>query len=141
MDGEIQTAILSLFVKILGTLLFLPMLAAALVAQSRPADTPNPPQAPSSEFSHARHLLDQGKYDDAIAELQQLSTSLNPKGVAHELGMAYYKKGDYFHAADSFKQALQRDSQDSESTQMLGISYYLSGNPTAAIPYLEKVQT
>jgi tetratricopeptide (TPR) repeat protein len=55
--------------------------------------------------------------------------------------MAYYRKGDYFHAADSFKQALQQDAEDRESTQMLGISYYLAGNPAAAIPLLEKVQT
>jgi tetratricopeptide (TPR) repeat protein len=93
------------------------------------------------EFSHARQLLDQGKYDEAISELQQLSTSSNPKGLAHELGMAYYKKGDYFRAADSFKKALQRDPGDNESIQMLGISYYLSGKPADAIPYLEKVQT
>ena len=93
------------------------------------------------EFSHARQLLDQGKYDEAISELQQLSTSSNPKGLAHELGMAYYKKGDYFRAADSFKKALQRDAGDNESIQMLGISYYLSGKPADAIPYLEKVQT
>jgi tetratricopeptide (TPR) repeat protein len=129
------------FVRILRKFLFLLTLPAALAAQSQPANTATPRQNSSLEFTHARQLLDQGKYDDAIAELQQLSTSSNPKGLAHELGMAYYKKGDYFQAADSFKQALQQDPQDSESTQMLGISYYLAGNPTAAVPYLEKVQT
>src|SRR5947207_6928211 len=54
--------------------------------------------------------------------------------------MAYYKKGYYPHAIDSLKQALQQDPQDNESTQLLGLSYYLSGKPGEAIPRLEKVQ-
>src|SRR5438445_3991716 len=108
--------------------------------------TVEPPQSVSSPvdpaFAHERQLLQQGKYDDAVTELQQLS-ALQPrlKGVSHELGMAYYKKGDYFHAAESFKQALQQESPDSEATQLLGLSYYLSGKPADAIPFLEKVQT
>jgi tetratricopeptide (TPR) repeat protein len=127
--------------KALQTFLLFLVISASSPARSQQTDTPSPPPASNSEFSHARQLLNQGKYDEAIAELQQLSASSNPKGLAHELGMAYYKKADYFHAADSFKQALRQDPQDSESTQMLGISYYLAGNPAAAIPYLEKVQT
>jgi tetratricopeptide (TPR) repeat protein len=105
--------------------------------QAQPASSSNSP-----DFAHARQLVQQGKFDEAIAELQQLSTS-NPstKGLRHEIGMAYYKKGDYFQAAKWFKEALQQDAQDTESTQMLGISYYLAGDPGAAIPFLEKVQT
>src|SRR6266700_2143418 len=82
----------------------------------------------SNAFSHERQLLQLGKYDEAITELQQIASSkpgLN--GISHELGMAFYKKGDYTHAADSFKQAVQQDSQDNEATQMLGLSYYLGG--------------
>jgi tetratricopeptide (TPR) repeat protein len=74
--------------------------------------------------------------------LQQLaSTQEAIKGVQHELGVAYYKKSDYVHAIDSFKQAVQRDPQDNEATQLLGLSLYLSGKPNEAIPYLEKIQT
>jgi tetratricopeptide (TPR) repeat protein len=129
--------------KLARIFLFFLLSSSLLFGQSRPADSSSAPtQASNSEFSHTRQLLNQGKYDDAIAELQQLSrSSPNSKGLDHELGMAYYKKGDYFHASESFKKALQQDSQDNESTQMLGISYYLAGNPGAAIPYLEKVQT
>jgi tetratricopeptide (TPR) repeat protein len=57
------------------------------------------------------------------------------------LGTAYYKKGDYIQAIDWFKQALREDSTDNESTQLLGLSYYLRGHPAKAIPFLEKVQT
>jgi tetratricopeptide (TPR) repeat protein len=142
MNGRIQPATLSLIVKIIRIFLFLLALSPALAAQSRPADTPKSPLAPSSEFAHARQLLQQGKYDDAIAELQQLAASQpQTKDLSHELGTAYYRKGDYVHAIDSLKQALQLDPADSEATQLLGLSYYLAGNPAAAIPFLEKVQT
>ncbi|HZP16837.1 MAG TPA: tetratricopeptide repeat protein [Terriglobales bacterium] len=99
-------------------------------------------QAPASDFAHARQLVQQGKYDDAIAELQQLAaTHPEVKGVAHELGMAYYKKSDYVHAAEEFQTALQQNPTDNEAIQLLGLSYYLSGKPAQAIPLLEKVQT
>jgi tetratricopeptide (TPR) repeat protein len=94
------------------------------------------------EIAKARQLTSQGKYDEAISELQELSVS-NPtlKGVAHELGIAYYKKSDYVHATEQFQKALQQQPDDNEATQLLGLSYYLSGKPTQAIPLLEKVQT
>ncbi|MBV9339314.1 MAG: tetratricopeptide repeat protein [Acidobacteria bacterium] len=98
-------------------------------------------QPDSSEFARVRQLLQQGKYDDAIGELQRLSgTRPSLKGLAHEFGVAYYKKGDYLHAAESLQKALAEDPQDSEATQLLGLSYYLSGKPDQAIPRLEKVQ-
>jgi tetratricopeptide (TPR) repeat protein len=103
---------------------------------------PSPAAASADQtFSHARQLLQQGKYDEAIAELQQLSASQpQPKGLEHELGTAYYRKGDYPSAISSLKLALQQDSQDNEATQLVGLSYYLSGKPGDAIPFLEKVQ-
>lgn len=110
--------------------LIIAVLAASLYAQ-------NPP----SPFAHARQLLQQGKYDEAIAELQQLSTSQPAlKGVAHELGAAYYKKSDYVAAIGQLNKALREDPTDSEATQLLGLSYYLSGKPSDAIPLLDKVQ-
>ena len=82
------------------------------------ADVPSAP-----EFAHARQLLQQGKYDEAIAELQQLSSAQpGMKGVAHELGMAYFKKSDYPQATETFKKALQQDPEDNEATQLLGLS-------------------
>src|SRR5438093_9805894 len=48
-------------------------------------------KATDAEFEHSRQLSQQGKYDEAIAELQQLSAA-EPglKGISHELGTAYY---------------------------------------------------
>jgi tetratricopeptide (TPR) repeat protein len=92
-------------------------------------------------FAEARRLMQQGKYDEAIAKLQALAAqSPKPAGVSHELGMAYYKKADYVKAAEYLKQATADNPDDKEAMQLLGLSYYLAGRPAEAIPYLEKVQ-
>jgi tetratricopeptide (TPR) repeat protein len=106
-------------------------------------------QAPSTqsadtsiEFSNAQRLAQQGKYDEAIAQLQAMAaTTPKTKGLQHALGLVYYKKGDYLKAADSFKQAIAEDAADKEAVQLLGLSYYRAGRPAEAIPYLEQVQT
>jgi tetratricopeptide (TPR) repeat protein len=99
-------------------------------------------QNASSAFVEPRRLMEQGRFDDAIADLQRLAAqNPAPKGVSHELGIAYYKKGDYSKAIDSLKKATTEDPGDNEAIQLLGLSYYLSGRPAEAIPLLEKVQT
>jgi tetratricopeptide (TPR) repeat protein len=85
--------------------------------------------------------MQQGKLDDAIAELQALQAAdPNAKGVDLELGTAYYKKSDYASAVRSLKKAVDTDPGNNEATQLLGLSYYLGGHPVEAIPLLEKVQ-
>src|SRR5207248_8227033 len=123
-------------------LLFACALTIGALSQTVAPDTHSTQATSSPQFGHARQLLQQGRYDEAIAELQQLASSQpGTKGLAHELGTAYYRKGDYVHAIESLKQALQADPADNEATQLIGLSYYLSGKPADAIPYLEKVQT
>lgn len=107
-------------------------------------DAPKPKQmaSPENPFSEARRLSQQGKFDEAIAQLEALA-SKDPelKGLAHELGAAYYKKSDYLKATASFKKALEEDPGDNEAVQLMGLSYYLAGRPAEAIAPLEKVQT
>jgi tetratricopeptide (TPR) repeat protein len=93
-------------------------------------------------FAEARRLLQQGKFDEAIAKLEALATN-DPhlRGLAHELGVTYYKKSDYLKAVASFKKALEEDPGDNEAVQLMGLSYYLAGRPAEAIAPLEKVQT
>jgi tetratricopeptide (TPR) repeat protein len=107
--------------------------------QNEAATGPEPGDSP---FSEPRRLLQQGKYDDALSQLLDLEAK-HPamKGLDHELGSAYYKKGDFTNAAMYLKKAQTADPADSEATQLLGISYYLAGRPAEAIPALEKVQT
>jgi tetratricopeptide (TPR) repeat protein len=108
--------------------------SAAQSAQMTPAGSP--------DFSHARKLMQQGKVDEAIAELQSISAaSPGTKGVDLELGTAYYKKSDYVQAIASLKKAVAAEPNNEEATQLLGLSYYLNGYPAEAIPILEKVQT
>jgi tetratricopeptide (TPR) repeat protein len=86
--------------------------------------------------------MQQGRLDDAIAELESLEAAApNTKGLDLELGTAYYKKSDYVKAIGFLKTAVVADPNNSEATQLLGLSYYLNGYPTQAIPLLEKVQT
>jgi tetratricopeptide (TPR) repeat protein len=96
----------------------------------------------SPEFEQSRKLLQQGKYDEALAALNELQDKQpGMPGLSHELGLAYYKKGDYLKAAAALKKATEENPEDSEAVQLLGISYYLANRPAEAIPALERVQT
>jgi tetratricopeptide (TPR) repeat protein len=109
-----------------------------LTPQSATAARSNQPQP---DFAKARELLQQGKYDEAISQLQATAAkSPGLKGLDSELGTAYYQKGDYIKAIDSLKRALAEDPENKEAIQLVGLSYYLSGRPGDAIPPLEKVQ-
>ncbi len=122
------------------------VLLASLSVGAQAQSAPAPPTAaqstqPNPDFTASQTLLQQGKYDEAITQLQAAAAK-NPglKGLSHELGTAYYRKGDYIKAIESLKQALVEDPGDREAVQLLGLSYYLSGRPAEAIPLLEKVQ-
>ena len=100
------------------------------------------PTPPETAFAEARRLAQQGKFDEALAALARLEARQpDAKGLAHELGIVYYKKGDYLKAVGSFQKALKENPADGEATQLLGLSYYLSGRLAEAIAPLEKVQT
>jgi tetratricopeptide (TPR) repeat protein len=117
-------------------------LAAQTVDQAIDAPMPKQAVSPDTGLSDARRLSEQGKFDEALAKLEGLAAK-DPerKGLAHELGVTYYKKSDYLKAVASFKKALEEDPSDNEAVQLLGLSYYLAGRPAEAIAPLEKVQT
>ena len=98
---------------------------------------------PSNDtFDQPHRLLQQGKYDDALAALLAIEAS-HPatKALSREMGIAYYKKGDYLNAIAYLKKAREEDPNDGEAVQLLGLSFYLAGRPADAIAPLEKVQT
>ena len=120
-----------------------PMVALGQQPAAPDAPQPVPSQQPSSpaEFETARKLMQQGKIDEAIASLQSLEIAdPNRKGLAFELGIAYYKKSEYLKAIDYLKKATAADPANNEAAQLLGLSYYLSGRASDAIPLLEKTQ-
>lgn len=120
-----------------------------MLSANSPAQQPLPENptaqlsaAPSSDLSSARKMMEQGKLDEAITNLQSLQAA-NPeiKGLNLELGTAYYKKSDFPKAIEYLKKASAADPDSGETTQLLGLSYYLGGHPAEAIPLLEKVQS
>ena len=125
------------------------VLAFSVVGFAQQSVSPEAPSTPpsqasasaSSEFADARKLMQQGKVDEAIAQLQTLEAR-DPaaKGLALEMGTAFYKKSDFPKAIEYLKRATAADPANSEATQLLGLSYYLGGHPADAIPLLEKVQ-
>jgi tetratricopeptide (TPR) repeat protein len=109
--------------------------------QTGQAAQPSGRQWSESDFTAEQRLLQQGNYDQALAQLRELAQQKpGLKGLSREIGTAYYKKGDYIKAIDSFKRALEQDPKDNEAVQLLGITYYLAGMPAEAIPHLEQVQ-
>jgi tetratricopeptide (TPR) repeat protein len=132
---------------ILALCAFITGLLAYPTVHAQSPDASGAPQqasaaAPDADFASARKLLQLGKYDEAIAELTALQNQTpSTKGLAHELGVAYYKKGDYMNAVRCLQTAQKEEPTDGEVIQLLGLSLYLAGKPADAIPYLEKVQT
>ena len=118
-----------------------PATPQAGVKLEQPA-TPVSSGDPTADFASARHLMQLGKFDEAIALLLDLQARQPAApGLARELGIAYYKKGDYQSAGSNLARAQTENPADQEATQLLGLSDYLSGRPAQAIPQLEKVQT
>jgi tetratricopeptide (TPR) repeat protein len=117
-------------------------LTVAVQEQAIDAPKPKGTVSPETALSDARRLSEQGKFDEALGKLEALTLKeAELKGLAHELGVTYYKKSDYLKAVASFKKALEEDPGDNEAVQLMGLSYYLAGRPAEAIAPLEKVQT
>jgi tetratricopeptide (TPR) repeat protein len=120
-------------------------LVFASVARAQQTAAPSAPSpqtsAAPSDFAAERLLMQQGKIDDAISQLQTLQANTpGLKGLDLELGTAYYKKGEFAKAVESLKKATAADTSSCEAVQLLGLSYFLGGHPADAIPLLEKVQ-
>src|SRR5881394_78737 len=123
----------SLLVVVVASLLLCGLPFAALKTCAQQTD---------STFAESRRLLEQGKFAEAIAALEELRKSKPElQGLSREIGIAYYRKGDYLNAVTNLQRAIKEDPKDGEATQLTGLSLYLAGNPGEAIPYLEKVQS
>ena len=113
--------------------LFLLLVCTFVVAQEAPS--------PEAELNAARTLINQGRLDDAIARLSALQQKLPARPeIGRELGIAYYRKGDFLHATTFLQEAFTRRPDDPDVAQLLGLAYYLSGRPAEAIAPLEKLR-
>ncbi|HVO58157.1 MAG TPA: tetratricopeptide repeat protein [Dongiaceae bacterium] len=113
----------------------------SFAAQAQAQALPSTPDA-SPLFAPVHRLAEQGKFDEALAALNDFAKATPaPKLLDREFGILYYRKGDYLNAVASLQRALAENPADAECTQLTGLSYYLAGKPSEAIPYLEKVQS
>jgi tetratricopeptide (TPR) repeat protein len=123
-----------------GAGILLAFSSIGIAQQAAPPSAPVPANA-APDFSNARKLMQSGKVDEAIAELEDIEAhDPDAKGLALEMGTAYYKKGNYSKAIEYLKKVNAAGPANDEATQLLGLSYYLNGHPADAIPLLEKVQ-
>lgn len=90
-------------------------------------------------LERGRALLEEGRLNEAIAELSR-ATSLDPKlSQAHNLlAVAYDRKGLHDRAEDSYRRSMNTDDRDPQSLNNLGYSLYLNGNYRAAVDKLKK---
>lgn len=115
-------------------------LALLLLLQGSPAATTT--QDNSADLTRARNLLEQGKTDEGMALLKEISLrEPKLKGLAREMGVAFYKKSQFVQAVPYLQQALDEDVNDKEAAQLLGLSYYFTGKPASAIPLLQRSQS
>jgi tetratricopeptide (TPR) repeat protein len=84
----------------------------------------------------------QEHFSEAIAYYRKaMELSPNLPGLHLNLGLAYFKDGQYRLAIQSFTPLLKSGTQDAEETQrltvLIGMSYYGLGDYASAAPYLK----
>lgn len=97
---------------------------------------------PLDSLEAAHQKMEHGQAQEGIAMLERLAAAPGgaPKGVQHELGIAYYRTSKLLSAEKAFAAAMEEDPNDIEAIQMRGLTLYRLGRPAAAIPYLERVR-
>ena len=111
------------------------LLFSAIVLSTKAQEKPE-------DLALARGLLERGKTDEAVAVLQRISAQQPElKGLAHEMGVALYKKSNFADAIPSLLKAVDEEHGDKEAIQLLGLSYYFTGKFADAIPLLERSQS
>jgi tetratricopeptide (TPR) repeat protein len=99
--------------------------------------------ATSQLLLQAQKLLEESKPDEAIRILRSADNAISSESqISYLLGVAYHLKRDYVHAVEQLSAAVKRipqnDARYRNAIQILGLSHYILGHPTDAIPYLEE---
>lgn len=94
----------------------------------------------------AQSFLDKGDAKSAIDILQK-GLGENPQNnlLKFRLGKIFYSQGNYLRAIENLSAAAEKfpvgSAEKKQAEQMLGLSFYITGNLASAIPYLEKILT
>ncbi|HWW76644.1 MAG TPA: tetratricopeptide repeat protein, partial [Pyrinomonadaceae bacterium] len=102
-------------------------------------DAPDQGGTPRDYLERGRKMLEEGRLNEAVAELSR-AASLDPKlSQAHSLlAVAYDRKGLRDRAQDEYKRAINADDDDPQALNNLGYSLYLAGNYRAAVDKLKR---
>ena len=136
-------------VRRLGLLLIFSGAATGLLAES-PAHGQGPPAqvtqnaagADDAGFVEARRLMQQGRFDEVLVILRELEQKQPAMAkLPREIGVAYYRKGDYGNPTAYLKKALAQKMRKTTKPRNCWDCLTMSGKPAEAIPELERVQT
>ena len=121
-------------------------LLSSRVAAQVAASSPSPPATQSSPgpglLSEAKRLIEENQLDEAIQTLRIIEQQHpGTKDLQYQLGLAYYRKGDFVQAQSAFQKAMQEDPQNGEAVQLRGLCLFQLGRPADAIPFLKQVQS
>src|SRR5258708_12616122 len=74
--------------------------------------------APPATYDQIHRLTEQGKFDEALSALTEISKS-DPaaKNLSHEFGIIYYRKGDYLNPITSLQKAIPTNPNHPDPTQ------------------------
>ena len=108
-----------------------------------------PPQPPSDApklnviavFAEPRRLMRKVNTTKRSHNYRAFATSACAQGRFSRTRRCVLQKKRLPRKPSVTEKAREEDKNDHEATQLLGLSYYLSGRPAEAIPYLEKVQS
>ena len=116
------------------SLLFLLLSVGVTFAQGTPASSPD------LQMTRAEELMHLGKAQDAAAILNDLAAAKsNTPHLEAKLGKAYFQSNQFPRAVSHLKVALQQNDSDTESAQLLALTYFALGQYSEAIPLFEKV--
>jgi tetratricopeptide (TPR) repeat protein len=117
------------------------LLSFSAISAQRQGDSTS--EATARLLQQAQKLLEEAKADEAIRILRSADNAAsNEPEFAYLLGVAYHLKRDYVRAVEQLSAAVkripQKDAKYRDAIQILGLSHYVLGHPTDAIPYLEE---
>ncbi|HET6647865.1 MAG TPA: tetratricopeptide repeat protein [Pyrinomonadaceae bacterium] len=111
------------------------------VDDSRYPDAPRLSSSATAKehLESGRTFLQEGRLNEAIAELSTAASLDRKLGEAHNLlGVAYTQKGLQDRAKDSYERAVKVEPDDAQTLNNLGFSLYQNGHYRAAIDRLKR---
>ena len=122
----------------ISTRVFCLLLLLVVTGQAQNAPLPSP----DLRMARADELLRAGKSKDALLLLNELAAAApDTPHLEAKLGKACFESGQFRQAVPHLKAALQQNDADTESAQLLALSYFALAEYAQAVPLFEKLNT